>query len=209
MALKRALAKAFIKASGWQMDIEELPKKVIILGAPHTSNWDAVYMLAAMWMLGRKPSFLVKDSAVKVPVFGRLVRALGGIAVERSARHGMVGSMVERLNEAEDICLCITPKGTRSRREFWKSGFYRMALETGLPLEFGYVDSATKTFGWHGSMTVTGDVRADMDAIRAFYADKRGIRPEFASAPRLRAEDDEDARDYLLSGLPRQGDSGS
>ena len=203
MAIKRAIGKAFVKATGWRPDIEELPAKVIILGAPHTSNLDAAYMLAGMWILGRKPSFLVKDSVVKVPVLGRIVKALGGIAVERSANHGLVGSMVQRLNEAEEICLCITPKGTRSKREFWKSGFYRMALETGLPLEFGYVDSSTKTFGWRGSMQVTGDVRADMDKIREFYADKTGIRAELTCTPRLRAEDDDDARDYLLSGLPR------
>lgn len=203
MAIKRAIGKAFIKVSGWTADLEELPDKVIVLGAPHTSNWDAAFMLAGMWTLGYKPNFLVKDGAVKVPVFGRFVRAVGGIAVERSARHGLVGSMVDRLNQAERICLCITPKGTRSKREFWKSGFYRMALETGLPLEFGYVDGATKTFGWHGSMHVTGDVRADMDKIREFYADKQGIRAELTCTPRLRAEEDDDARDYLLSGLPR------
>lgn len=201
MGFKRALAKTFIKVSGWQMDIEEMPKKIIVLGAPHTSNWDAAFMLVAMWMAGRTPSFLVKDSVVKVPVFGRLVRALGGISVERSASHGMVGSLVEQLNEAADICLCITPKGTRSKRDYWKSGFYRMALETGLPLEFGYVDSVTKTFGWRGSMQVSGDVKADMDTIRAFYADKHGVRDELTSVPRLRAEDDEEARAYLLSGL--------
>lgn len=203
MGLKKTLASAFIKVSGWQLNIEELPAKVLVVGAPHTSNWDALYMLAAFWSLGRTPHFLVKDSVIKTPVLGSLVKAVGGIAVERSASHGLVGTLVERIHNADEFVVAITPKGTRSKRDFWKSGFYRIALEAGIPLELGFVDSVTKTFGWSASLQLTGDVKADMEKIRAFYADKRGIRPELTSTPRLRAEDDEDARDYLLSGLPR------
>lgn len=201
MGFKKALASAFTKAKGWTLDIEELPEKVLVVGAPHTSNWDALHMLAAFWTLGRKPHFLVKDSVVKIPVFGALVRSLGGIAVDRSASNGMVGSLIERLENEDDFILAITPKGTRGKREFWKSGFYRIALEADIPVELGFVDSTTKTFGWSASMRLTGDVKADMEKIREFYADKRGIKPELTCTPRLRAEDDDAARDYLLSGL--------
>ncbi|MBR5950649.1 MAG: acyltransferase, partial [Actinomycetaceae bacterium] len=100
-----------------------------------------------------------------------------------------------------EFVLAVTPKGTRSKRAFWKSGFYRIALEADLPLEMGFVDSVTKTFGWSTSFKPTGDVKADMDKIREFYAGKQGIKPELTSVPRLRAEDDETARKYLLSGL--------
>ena len=201
MGLKKACASAFMKVTGWTLDIEELPEKVLVVGAPHTSNWDALYMLAAFWTLGRKPHFLVKDSVVKIPVFGALVRGLGGIAVDRSSSNGLVGSLVERLNGDGDFILAVTPKGTRGKRDFWKSGFYRIALEADIPLELGFVDSTTKTFGWSASMRATGDVKTDMEKIRAFYADKTGIKPELTSTPRLRAEDDDAARDYLLSGL--------
>lgn len=201
MGLKKTCASAFMKVTGWTLSIEELPEKVLVVGAPHTSNWDALYMLAAFWTLGRKPHFLVKDSVVKIPVFGALVRSLGGIAVDRSASNGMVGSLIERLENEDDFILAITPKGTRGKREFWKSGFYRIALEANIPLELGFVDSTTKTFGWTASLRLTGDVKADMEKIRAFYADKTGIKPELTSTPRLRAENDDDARDYLLSGI--------
>ena len=201
MGLKNAIASAFIKATGWKLDIEELPEKVLVVGAPHTSNWDALYMLTAFWKLGRKPHFLVKDSVVKIPVFGALVRGLGGIAVDRSGGNGLVGSLVERLEGDGDFILAVTPKGTRGKREFWKSGFYRIALEADIPLELGFVDSTTKSFGWSASLRLTGDVKADMEKIREFYADKTGIKPELTCTPRLRAEDDDEARDYLLSGL--------
>lgn len=201
MGLKKTCASAFMKVTGWTLVIEELPKKVLVVGAPHTSNWDALYMLAAFWTLGRTPHFLVKDSVVKIPVFGALVRALGGIAVDRSASNGMVGSLIERLASEDDFIVAITPKGTRGKREFWKSGFYRIALEADIPVELGFVDSTTKTFGWSASLRLTGDVKADMEKIRAFYVDKVGIKPELTCTARLRAEDDEAAREYLLSGL--------
>lgn len=203
MSFRQRIARAAIRASGWHCTTEELPEKVIVLGAPHTSNWDAIFMLLAFWEMDRTPSFLVKDSAVKVPVLGRIVKAVGGIAVERSAHHGLVGSIVDRIAQSDQMAICITPKGTRSRRDYWKSGFYRIALESGLPVELGFVDASTKTFGWTQRMNVTGDVAADMNVIRDFYEGKAGVREELTCTPRLRAEEDGDARDYLLSGLPR------
>ena len=79
---------------------------------------------------------------------------------------------------------------TRSPRDFWKSGFYRIAMEAGVPIQLGFIDRNTRTFGWGPTYQLTGDVRADMEVIRAFYAGKVGVRPEKTSVPRLRAEDE-------------------
>ena len=190
MALTSAIASAYLSVSRWKLSTQPLPDKVIIIGAPHTSNWDGVFMAISMWKSGRTFSFLVKDSIVKAPVLGWFVKKIGAVAVERSASHGLVEQVAQRIREADTFTLCITPKGTRSPRDFWKSGFYRIAMEAGVPIQLGFIDRNTRTFGWGTTYQLTGDVHADMEAIRAFYADKAGIHPEKTSVPRLRAEDE-------------------
>ena len=105
-------------------------------------------MAISMWKSGRTFSFLVKDSVVKAPVLGWFVKKIGAVPVERSAAHGLVDQVASRIREADSFTLCITPKGTRSRRDFWKSGFYRIAMEAGVPIQLGFIDRNTHTFGW-------------------------------------------------------------
>nr|WP_241698383.1 1-acyl-sn-glycerol-3-phosphate acyltransferase [Flaviflexus huanghaiensis] len=182
----------------WKADIQQWPAKSIVLGAPHTSNMDAVFMVIIMWLEGRSFNFLVKDEVMKYPVLRSIVRWLGGIPVNRRRSTGITSGIAQSASELETFTLCITPKGTRSKQEFWKSGFYRMAYENNLPLTFGFVDSVTKTFGTGPTYYPTWDIEADMEAIRGFYGNKRGFRPEHTSLPRLRAETDQDAAAYLL-----------
>ncbi|KGF05677.1 1-acyl-sn-glycerol-3-phosphate acyltransferase [Arcanobacterium sp. S3PF19] len=168
---------------------EKLPPKAIIVGAPHTSYWDAVLMAIGLWKVGRHFNFFVKDSAVNSP-FGPIIKAVGGLAVDRSRSHGLVDYAVARARENSDFLLVITPKGTRGKREFWKSGFYHIAMQADLPVVLGYITrTPRKTYGWGKTIRLSGDMRADMEKIRAFYADKTGIRPELRSEPRLRGED--------------------
>ncbi|MDR6939603.1 1-acyl-sn-glycerol-3-phosphate acyltransferase [Arcanobacterium hippocoleae] len=171
-----------------------LPKKCIVIGAPHTSNWDGILMAIGLWQTKRKFRFFVKDSAVKSP-FGPLIKAVGGMAIDRSAKHGVVGAAVEAAQAADDFLLVITPKGTRGKRDYWKSGFYHIAYQAKLPVVLGYLDKkGTKSFGWGKTIQLTGDMQADMDLIREFYADKSGWNPALKSEPRLR---DEDNKMYL------------
>ena len=113
MALTRVLASAYLTMSRWKLTTEPLPEKVIVIGAPHTSNWDGVFMAVSMWKSGRSFSFLVKDSVVKAPVLGWFVKKIGAVPVERSAAHGLVEQVATRIREADTFTLCITPKGTR------------------------------------------------------------------------------------------------
>ena len=85
--------------------------------------------------------------------------------------------------------LRVPAEGTRSRADYWKSGFYRISQKTGIPVTLAYLDSSTRTVGWGPTIELSGDVKADMDRIREFYADKRGIRPELTTTPRLREEE--------------------
>ena len=196
--IRRGFAKALIVFTPWRPSIQPWPAKSIVLGAPHTSNLDALLMVVIMWLEGRPFNFLVKDEVMKYPVLKQIVRGLGGIPVNRRQATGITTGVAQTAQAAETFTLCITPKGTRSKRDYWKSGFYRMAYENKLPITFGFVDSVTKTFGTGPTMYPTWNIEEDMDEIRAFYAAKKGFQPERTSVPRLRAETDEEAAAYLL-----------
>ena len=116
------------------------------------------------------------------------MRKLGGIQVDRKNPSGLVDEVVARITSGEVFSLVVTPDGTRKGHSYWKSGFYRISRETGMPVTLGYVDRTTMTTGLGPTLELTGDVPADMDKIREFYADKAGLRPEHKVEPRLREE---------------------
>lgn len=186
----RALSSLFFRFSKWTLVVQQpLPARgAVLIGAPHTSNWDFILMLAISGQIGTKFHWLGKDTLFRGPM-GPLMRRLGGIPVDRSANHGLVADLVERIAREDSFVLASTPKGTRQPREYWHSGFYRIAEASGLPLALCFVDAATRTTGLGPLVDVTGSPAADMERIRRFYADKVGIRPQLASVPRLRSEE--------------------
>ncbi|WP_194928747.1 1-acyl-sn-glycerol-3-phosphate acyltransferase [Pseudactinotalea sp. HY158] len=187
--LTRLAARAFWRLSRWTMVAEPLPAVgTVIIGAPHTSNWDFIFMLATGWRAGVRFSWLGKQQLFAGPL-GPLMRGLGGIPVDRSGARGLVATIVARVEAGERLALVVTPEGTRGRGEYWRSGFYRIATGAGLPLTLGFVDRDTMTCGIGPTIDLSGEVRSDMDAVRAFYADKSGFRPGLVTPPRLREED--------------------
>ncbi|GAA2013031.1 1-acyl-sn-glycerol-3-phosphate acyltransferase [Microbacterium ulmi] len=197
--LRRLLARLFWAFSRWTLRSEPAPTRpTILIGAPHTSNWDFVLMLGIAWRLGIEMRWLGKKSLFRGwrdPVMTKI----GGIPVDRDDPARVVADVVRRIRAGEVFSLVVTPDGTRGANPYWKSGFYRIAHETGMPVTLGYVDRTTMTTGLGPTLDLTGDVAADMDRIRAFYADKAGLRPELRTQPRLRAEDAVVADDSSLS----------
>ena len=186
--LRRVIAGLFWSLSRWTLRSEPAPQRPsVLIGAPHTSNWDFVLMLAIAWRLGIDVRWLGKKSLFH-GWRGPLMRALGGIPVDRADPGRVVGDVVEMARRGQVFGLVVTPDGTRRGHTHWKSGFYRIARETGMPVTLGYVDRTTMTSGLGPTIELTGDVAADMDRIRAFYADKAGLRPEHRVEPRLREE---------------------
>ena len=187
--IRSGAARFFWFMSRWTLRTEPLPAEgaSLLIGAPHTSNWDFLFMLAITWRVGISAKFLGKNSLFRGPM-GPVMRALGGIPVDRGHPQGIVDAVVARVRAGERFFLVVTPEGTRGKSACWKSGFYRIALDTGLPLTLGYVDRTTMTTGLGPSLHVTGDVGGDMDRIRAFYADKSGHNPQNRTEPRLRDE---------------------
>ena len=186
--MPRPLARLYWSLSRWKLVTRPAPESpTILLGAPHTSNWDFVLMLAIAGRLRMDVRWLGKDSLFR-GWRGPIMRKLGGIPVDRKNPAGLVDEIVSRMNSGEVFSLVVTPDGTRSGHTYWKSGFYRIARETGLAVTLGYVDRTTMTTGLGPTIELTGDVSADMDKIREFYADKAGLRPEHRVEPRLREE---------------------
>jgi len=187
-AFRVAVARVFWRLSGWRLHRERVPVDGprLLLGAPHTSNFDFALMLGIAWDARMRVRWLGKRELFR-GVAGPIMRALGGIPVDRSNASGIVDAVVERARTTDRFLLVVTPEGTRSGSG-WRSGFYRIARGAGLPVTLGFADGATKTAGLGPTIDLTGDVVADMDRIRAFYADKSGVRPELRTEPRLTDE---------------------
>ncbi|RAZ34782.1 1-acyl-sn-glycerol-3-phosphate acyltransferase [Microbacterium sp. SMR1] len=193
--LRRAIAHLFWTFSRWRLVSTPAPTRpTILIGAPHTSNWDFVLMLAIAWRLQIPVRWLGKKSLFRGWRSGPM-RQLGGIPVDRDDPSRVVDDVLAQIAAGEVFGLVITPDGTRTSRTGWKSGFYRIARASGLPVTLGYVDRTTMTTGLGPTMELTGDVAADMAVIREFYADKAGFRPELRSEPRLRDENGGSAGD--------------
>jgi 1-acyl-sn-glycerol-3-phosphate acyltransferase len=154
---------------GWRFDGDVvLPKKVLIVAAPHTSNWDFPFALAVGAYYRLKVNFIGKDSMFRWP-FGGLIRWLGGIPVDRSQRKDAVGAMVAAFAARTEMHLIIAPEGTRSAVDQWKSGFYHIAVGAGVPIAFAYLDYPTKRGGIAELFYPTGNYDTDIQHIRGFY----------------------------------------
>ena len=156
--------------------------------APHTSNVDYLMMLAVSWYQGFTLSFLGKDSLFNGPI-GIIMRMTGGVPVDRRSPQGLVGQLVDRFAENPDMVLAVPAEGTRRYSEYWKSGFYRIAVAADVPICLAFVDRATKTTGCGPMLRPSGDLAADMDVIREFYGSKVGWKPENFGPIRLRDEE--------------------
>lgn len=184
------LARRSLELAGWAFEgpVPE-EKKYVCLAAPHTSNWDGLLLVTLLASIGLTMEWMIKDSWVKSPL-GPVIKRLGGIGINRTKASNVVDQMIQRFAERESLVLGIPPEGTRSRAEYWKSGFYHIACGAKVPVVPGYLDYARKRAGLGPARMMTGDPRVDMDGIRAFYAVKRpkGLDHDAFGPIRLREE---------------------
>lgn len=182
------IARLFLRLTGWKAE-GNLPaaRRYVLLSAPHTSNWDLVYLLAIGFHLGVKISFMAKHQLFVWPL-GPFMRWAGGIPVHRDRRANRVEQMTERLQAAPRLALAVPAEGTRTYVPHWKSGFYHIALAARVPIVFGYLDYARKCGGVGPEMIPTGKLSEDMETIRDFYSDVHAKYPECVGEIRLKEE---------------------
>lgn len=186
--MKAWIGKTYLWLMGWKLEGAKPPfKKYVILAAPHTSNWDVPLMLSMSYIYGIRVSWIGKHSLFKGPL-GPFMRWIGGVPVDRRARHNAVQQMVDEFARRDELCILITPEGTRSRAEYWKSGFYRIAEGADVPIVLGLLDFKRKVGGLFEAVHPSGDIKADMDQIRAFYRDASGKYPANFGPVRLQEE---------------------
>jgi 1-acyl-sn-glycerol-3-phosphate acyltransferase len=173
-----ALARFWMRVAGWRVDgkLPPLPK-FILIGAPHTSNWDFVLFLGVIFTLRANVRFMGKAEIFRGP-FGWFFRYCGGYPVDRKKSTGLVEQMVKAINESQEFKLTITPEGTRHYVTEWKRGFYHIATGAGIPIVIAKVDGRHKTV--HILKDVfhpTDDIEADMKEIRGVFDGVVGINP--------------------------------
>ncbi|WP_341903793.1 1-acyl-sn-glycerol-3-phosphate acyltransferase [Polaromonas sp. YR568] len=183
-------ARLALRWMGWQADFDGLPTpQGVVVVYPHTSNWDFVVGLLLKWSLGVPLQFWAKDSLFRIPLFGRWLAWLGGVPVNRKSSHGVVGQMArlmaEKKQKNEYFWLALSPEGTRGYTPGWRSGFYRVALEAGVPVGLAGLDYARKKLVLRHFVQLTGDEPADMTRIADALGDCQGLRPNKAAPVRL------------------------
>jgi 1-acyl-sn-glycerol-3-phosphate acyltransferase len=164
---------------GWRIE-GEFPKdipKYLTLGGPHTSNWDFVLSLLARTIQGADIKFMAKDSIFKFP-FGWFFRKLGGYPVDRSQRNNFVQFVIDQYNNHERFAMAITPEGTRSRVDRFKTGFFHIAVGADIPVVPVVFDGKNKIYRINPAIKLTGVMEDDIETILNYYRGVDGINPE-------------------------------
>ncbi len=172
---------ALYRWKGWSLEgAAPASRKCVILGAPHTSNWDFIFFLGAVTQLGLRPSFVGKLSLFRRPMT-RFMYDMGGIPIDRRAKdQNYVEQVVAAFAQTDKLALVIAPEGTRGSITAWRSGFYHIALGAGVPIVPAWVDNATMLGGLGPEIMPSGDYAADLRKIAEFYYSKMPRHPKLA-----------------------------
>lgn len=186
--MKRWLARTTLQIFGWRIEGGRPPHdQYVMIAAPHTSNWDFPLLILFAAAFNIKIRWLAKHSLFKPPM-GWLMRLLGGVPVVRSENQNIVAAMAETFSEQDQLVVVVPTEGTRSYTEYWKSGFYHIAQQADVAIVPSYLDFSQKRGGFGPAIIPKGDIVADMDTLRAFYAPMGGKFPEQSGPIRLKEE---------------------
>ena len=183
----QSLTRFILKIFGWQAELAvQMVDKCVLVGAPHTTNWDFPLAILGMSAMGIKFNWVAKHTLFRWP-FGFFMRLLGGISLDRkSGGAGFAIKAVETFHELDRFILAIAPEGTRHRTDHWKAGFYKIATKSNVPVALGYVDFKKKIIGVGKILIPSGNRDKDFEMIKDFYRDKSGKYPEKQGEIRLR-----------------------
>ncbi|MBC7876719.1 MAG: lysophospholipid acyltransferase family protein [Anaerolineales bacterium] len=176
--LLRFSSNLIMRLLGWHVEgkLPDLPKFVLI-GAPHTSNWDFLLFLGVIFHLKANVKFMGKAELFRNP-FGWFFYWCGGVPVDRKKSQGLVEQMVDVCEKSDTFILTIAPEGTRHKVSEWKMGFYHIAKNTGIPVVMAVIDGAKKTVRVEQVFQLTENMEEDLKTIKGFFAGKVGINPK-------------------------------
>lgn len=181
----RGWARWLLRLFGWQVVFEGLPgPKGVIIVYPHTSNWDFVIGILCVWAIGVPLKFWAKEglfTGLSRFTLGPLMRRWGAIALNRFERNGVIDKTVAQMQQAEFFWLALSPEGTRSYTDHWKSGFYQLALQAQVPLGLAALDFGKRVLTLKTFVMLSGSPEQDLRQIQAYYAQVEGCCPERAA----------------------------
>lgn len=182
------LASWILKLIGWQA-IGEVPKdpKYVMVGYPHTSNWDVPVGLLIFTALGVRLHWVGKHTLFKFPL-SLITKTIGGIPVNRSTTKNFVQQVIDVFNNSEKLVLTVSPEGTRKKTNFWRTGFYYIAQGANIPIATGFLDYKNKQGGFGPLVKPSGDIEADFKIFYDFYSTKTGKLPQDMADIRLNKE---------------------
>jgi len=176
--LARVIAQFILRMTGWRTHVIPPPtSRYVLIGAPHTSNWDFISALLLMTAESIPIRIIGKVSLFRGPL-GVLMRSIGAIPVNRRERANFVDQVVKKFDEYDELVIGISPEGTRKKTSHWRTGFYYIALKADVPIVMAYFDYKNKVCGIGPSIKPTGDIQADFMVIREFYSGIVGKHPQ-------------------------------
>ena len=172
------IASILLKLLGWKVDlIITVPDKCVLIGAPHTSNWDFPYGILALTSMGIRFNWVGKHTLFKPPM-GWIFKQIGGISINRSFSKSFMMSIIALFGEREEFILAIAPEGTRSKTDYWKAGFYSIANKASVPIVLGCIDYSKKKIEIGEKLMPTGNLEQDSTFISNYYMERQGKHPE-------------------------------
>ncbi len=178
----QALSSLLLKLAGWRITPFPAIDKAVVIGGPHTSNWDALVGFLSGSALKLNATILIKESAFKWPL-GILMRRMGGMPIDRARTAGVVEQAVEQFARRDRMVMIVTPEGTRTNAPRWKTGFYHIARQANVPIILAAADYAEKTLTYPLIIEPSGNMETDMQRMIECFGNVTPRHPEKLSAP--------------------------
>lgn len=185
----KSLSSFLLSIFGWKVESTELlSHKYVVIGAPHTSNWDFPIALLTLSSIGLRFSWAAKNTLFFFPL-GHIFRLMGGVPVNRKIRNAFLSTMLDQFTTQEHFIIAIAPEGTRSFNDHWKCGFYQLACDAQVDIALAFVDYAEKKSGIGMTFTPSGNPKDDFEIIKSFYANIQGKHPEKTATIAIRPKE--------------------
>ena len=177
------LARLLLKIFGWKVDgaIPEMKENenLVLIAAPHTSNWDGIFGFAAILGLDVKISYFGKYTLFKQPLLGRFLKYMGGIPVNKNKPgSGLVKEAIENIGKLKGTLIAMAPEGTRSKTERWRTGFLRIAKAVDAKIFVAAFDFKTKRIVLDKFFQPSDDMQKDLENLKIYYQQFTGKIPE-------------------------------
>ena len=190
----RWFARMLLKLFGWRVVNEMFPvPKAVLVGGPHTSNWDGFVTMTAMFAVGLDARIMVKDSAFVGPL-GWLLRWVGCVPINRASAQRVVEQSVDLYRQHQKLVFIISPEGTRNNADSWKTGFYRIALAAQVPIVAATADYRKKEVCFAALLHPTGNLEQDLAQLYQIYRPVTARHPQRRSLPLLRTPVESDKK---------------